>query len=126
MRPIEDWTEAELRALPVLRWDASPGIFDAAIVLPVPGELHDSGFRMMDFALVRGGVPFGLRSGGTDALSLVYRTERRGGIYDDLVSIRVDCLPNGLLRLFAPSGDLGLTCGLGLSSMDLTLVDRAG
>jgi len=120
-RPIAEWTLAEFQALPALRWNENPGQFGSAVVVPVPGELHDSGFRMMDLALCRDGVPFARRSSGTDSLHLVYLTGRQC----ESDSMRIDCLPCGLVRIFAPER-LALSCGPGLSSMDLALVNRRG
>lgn len=112
------WTIEQFRALPSRQWDQPVGPIDELVILPTD-EMHDSGFRCMDFAAVRNGVPFVLLSGCTDAMDLrVANAQRRGDCW------RLDMLPaSGLVRLFG-RGPISVTEAL--SSMDAVLCFGTG
>jgi len=104
-KPIADWTRADFEALPTRKWNEDVGLIDAIVILP-RRKIHDSGYRMMDFAAIRGNTPFCLLSGCSDALHF----EGIGGMGKFLgdswagpeaAGWLIDCLPkSGLLRLF--------------------------
>lgn len=81
--------------------------FNGCIIIPTK-EMHDSGFMCMKFALVQYDKVVGCVGGGSDVINI----NGIGGYGKDYVSAitsqkvsrvewRIDCLPNGLLRLFS-------------------------
>lgn len=120
------WTRKEFEAVPARKWNEDVGAFDSLIILPMR-QMHDSGYRCMDFIAVRDSVPVARLSGCSDVIHI-------GGIGgfncrdwvnefhgcpDRIkpVDWSVDCLrTSGLLRLF--SRNL-LTAGEALSSFEL-------
>ena len=126
---INEMTREDFGALPGRVWDEDIGEFDALIILPVKREeeLHDSGYRLLDFVAIRDGKPICRLSGRSDIIHL----DGIGGFGKDWQKYgkipktispsgwRMDCLPaSGLLRLSAREK---LTVGLSLSSFEIFL-----
>lgn len=94
-------------------WFSEPNIYD------VEG-LHDSGYRQMDFVLIKDEKPLCRAAGGSDVLHLGGIGGYKLGFYREKVKPigwSIDCLPkSGLLRLF--TGNL-LVAGSALSSFEI-------
>lgn len=83
--------------------------FNSVIIVPLSGQLHESGFRRMKFVyLKRDGEVAGVCGGPSDVLHLDgiggYGRDWQGGMDQQRIPISawsIDCLPNGCLRLFA-------------------------
>lgn len=84
--------------------------FNGCIIIPT-GELHDSGFMCMKFALTNIGKIVGCIGGGSDVVHIngIGGYGKYGKDYESAVisqkvprvSWQIDCLPNGLLRIFS-------------------------
>ena len=126
-------TRKEFDALPLRKWNENIGVFRSLVILPGRiKDMHDSGYRCMDFAAVdKNGEAICRLAGGSDVIHI----EGIGGYGNDWVkkfdgvpdkikpmAWSIDCLPkSGLLNLF-PRG--GMTCGAGLSSFEVYSVDE--
>ena len=83
--------------------------FNCVIIVPLEGDLHESGFRRMKFVyLARDGEIIGVGGGSSDVLHLDgiggYGQDWSAGLAQQNVPVSgwsIDCLPNGCLRLFA-------------------------
>lgn len=83
--------------------------FNGVVIIPTD-EMHDSGFRCMKFALVNYGKVVGCVGGGSDVIHLngIGGYGKFGEEWDrslntglmKRVDWSIDCLPNGLIRLF--------------------------
>lgn len=121
---IHAMTREEFRALPHRKWDEDIGGFDRLVIVPADdgAELHDSGYRLMDFAAVRDGKAICLLSGCSDVLHI-------GGVGGSLTerprrarAWSIDCLPtSGFLCLFdsVSRASGSMTSGSALSSFDI-------
>ena len=126
IKPFYDWTKKELEALPSREWNQDVNDFDSLIILPTK-QLHDSGFRCMDFIAVKDSQPFLRLSGCSDVIHIEgiggfgEWTPNRG--YPEFVVPKgwsVDCLKkSGLLRLFS---DGRLKVGVAISSFEVYAV----
>ncbi len=97
------------------------GLFDSLIILPGKSkDLHDSGYRVMDFVAVKNNKPICKLSGCSDVIHI--DGLRRLKNIDKLnKSWNIDCLPkSGLLRLFC--FDCDLKAGDALSSFDIIAI----
>lgn len=78
--------------------------FNGCIIIPTK-EMHDSGFMCMKFALVQHDKVVGCVGGGSDVVNINgiggYGKDYMSAITSQKVDWRIDCLPNGLLRLFS-------------------------
>lgn len=84
--------------------------FNGCIIIPTR-ETHDSGFKCMKFALTRYDKVVGCVGGGSDVVCIngiggygKYGRDFESAVISQKVSRvewRIDCLPNGLLRLFS-------------------------
>ena len=112
MKPYEDWTRAEFEALPVRKWNEDIGLVQSIIILPTE-NMHDSGYRCMDFVAIQESEPTYRLSGCSDVLHI-------GGIINEKIQhFSIDCLPvSGLLRLFSARRKL-LVIGDSLSDFDI-------
>ena len=91
--------------------------FNGFVIIPT-GQMHDSGFECMKFALTFNEEGVGCVGGGSDVINL--NGINGYGEYDDEYGIRVatrkgniidwtiDCLPCGLLRVFTSMYELKL------------------
>lgn len=100
-----------------LEYKRPTGKIDGFVIIPT-GELHDSGYGCMKFALTYHDEVVGCVGGGSDVIHLngicgygkydyEYQTRvrtRKGPIID----WRIDCLPCGLLRVFTMKFELEL------------------
>lgn len=88
--------------------------FNGVVIIPTD-EMHDSGFKCMKFALMNHSEVVGCVGGGSDIIHLngiggygQYGIEYETAVRTNMVkriNWDIDCLPNGLLRLFC-SGKL--------------------
>ena len=126
---ISEMTVKQFRELKHRKWDEEI-IFDCLIILPGSGrkhELHDSGYRCMDFVAVNRDKPLCLLSGCSDVIHINgiggfgYKwLDKYGGYPKTIppVAWSIDCLAkSGLLRLFTGSGKL--ICGTAFSSFEI-------
>lgn len=87
------------------------GEFNGIVIIPT-NEMHESGYRCMKFALVNYGEVVGCVGGGSDIIRLNgiggygnfenYEKTLKTGL-TKRVDWSIDCLPNGLIRLFCSS-----------------------
>ena len=124
---VNDMTRKDFDALPSRGWNEDIGEFDSLVILPGRvKEMHDSGFRCMDFVAVRKTVPICRLSGCSDVVHIngiggygKNWFSRVGGIPKTIepISWSIDCLAkSGLLRLFCRHN---LEAGEALSSFEL-------
>ena len=120
----------ELRKLPERGWQDEVCGITSIVIIPAnkKGGLHDSGYRVMDFAACHYGKAYVLLSGCSDVIHL-------GGIsgynnrdwYKDGHRVRrgpwsIDCLPkSGLLQIFC-GGEIEVGCAL--SSFEMYTKDE--
>ena len=85
------------------------GDFDSVVIIPT-GEMHDSGYMTMYFALIdKDGEPIGKISGISDIIhldgigGLGKNWLETGGVPSNIgiKAWKIDCLPCGYLRLFS-------------------------
>ncbi len=127
-KPCNEWTKAELKALPHREWNEEI-ICEGIIILPenLSEGLHDSGYRYMDFVAIKDDKPFCRLAGGADVIhinGIGGYGEWAGSIPKqiDPISWSIDCLPkSGLLRLFCGRP---LKCGPALSSFEVIALER--
>lgn len=127
MKHISEMTRKEFEAIKHRKWD-EPVEFDSMIILPGRiKDMHDSGYRCMDFVAVKDNEPVCLLSGCSDVIHIDgiggfgYKWLSRYGKCPDKVepvAWSIDCLPkSGLLRLFTGSGKM--RCDAALSSFEV-------
>jgi len=106
---IGDLTRRQLESIPHRNnWDDEIGLFDSLILLPArrKEELHDSGYRCIDFVAVREGKAICRLSGCSDVLHIngIGGYGKFTGTIPDtmpIMSWNMDCLPrSGLMQLF--------------------------
>jgi len=78
--------------------------FNGVVIIPT-NELHDSGFGCMKFALLNHSEVVGCVGGGSDVIQLngIGGYGKYNKNFTDMVKRidwSIDCLPNGLIRLF--------------------------
>lgn len=126
-KSVEYWTRKEFESLPCREWNQDIGEFNSLVILPTK-DIHDSGFRQMDFVAVKGTTPICRLSGCSDVIHIdgiggygyrwIERTTDRMKV--DAKGWCIDCLKtSGLLRIFS---DGHLKAGEALSSFDLFTV----
>ena len=129
IKDITQYTVNEFRALPKRKFGEDIGKFDSLIILPTRRK-HDSGYRCMEFVAVKGEIPICRMGGGSDVIHLLgidgYNCQRNEDYKKLFVrrttnvtfnaSLRIDCLPCGLLRIFC---HYQLKAGMDLSSFEL-------
>lgn len=128
MPTVEEMTTEEMKEFPHRDWNDSSIEFDSLVIIPgEEHELHDSGYRTMDFLAVKNDNPICLLSGCSDVIHL----DGIGGYGKDWISKgrgiptvvppkgwSMDCLPkSGLLRLWCYGNKL--TCGIAVSSFEV-------
>ena len=125
---IEDMTIEDFRALPERKWDKEITC-TSIIILPADEteELHDSGYRFLDFVAVKGSSAICRLSGISDVAHL----DGIGGYGYKWSSVNsgvpkmvrppgwtIDCLPkSGLLRMWPSSGVI--KAGPAMSSIEI-------
>lgn len=122
---INDMTREQIENCPVRNWDEDVGPFDYLIMLPME-DIHDSGYRCMDFVAVKENLPIARLSGCSDVIHISGigglgkrpRTEKNLFPREVLpVAWSIDCLKtSGLLRLFNYNQ---ITAGSALSSFEV-------
>lgn len=126
-RNLNDMTRAEFEILPFrTKWDSEEELFDSLIILP-GRDIHDSGYRCMDFVGIRDGKPICRLTGCSDVVHIEgiggfgYKwLEKYGKCPEkvDVVGWNFDCLrKSGLLRMFSGSHQVKVGCAL--SSFDV-------
>ncbi len=97
MKAADEMTVAELRAVPLL--PRMEDVLCRTVIIVPTEELHDSGWRSMEFILENEKGEVGRVGGWSDALhiegigSALYLNKRGAGW-------TIDCTPSGFLRLF--------------------------
>lgn len=133
IKPIEEWTIEEFENLPMRGWNQDIGNFDSLIILPTK-EIHDSGFRCMDFIAVKGENPIYRLSGCSDVIHI----DGINGLgscwfnkHNEIRTIKtipisawnIDCLrESGLLRIFCFGKSL--KAGTSISSFEIFSVEE--
>ena len=130
MKNLTQYTITEFRNLPKRKFGEDVGNFDSLVILPTRRK-HDSGYRCMEFVAVKGENPVCRMGGYSDVIHLlgldgfncfggndnkklfIRRTEN----ITFNAAFRIDCLPCGLLRIFASHNQL--KAGMDLSSFEL-------
>lgn len=125
---VGEMTRKDFAALPLRDgFDKDIGPFDSLVILPgTRRDMHDSGYRCMDFVACRGAEPICRLSGCSDVVHIDgiggfgYQWLKRYGRCPTEVPVtswNIDCLPkSGLLRLFS---DSGMRAGSALSSFEV-------
>lgn len=125
---IDEMTREEIENVPSRDWNESVDDFDSLIILPME-EIHDSGYRIMNFVAVTENKPVCKLSGCSDVINI----NGIGGMgkdwgkrgYPRLVkpeSWSIDCLKvSGLFRLFSSQN---LSAGRPLSSFEIFSVPK--
>lgn len=124
-KDINKMKRKEFELLPSRRWDENIGLFDSLIILPLR-EIHDSGYRCMDFIAVRDNEPICKLSGCSDCLEFNgiggygKNWPQKYGSSPRLIPPAawvMDCLPgSGLLRLWCADQ---IEAGMALSSFSI-------
>lgn len=124
---ILEMTKKELEALDHRQWNTEME-FDSLVIIPGRArDIHDSGYRCMDFVAVKDTEPICLLSGCSDVIHI----DGIGGLGKDWVKRygtvpaaippsgwSIDCLPkSGLLRIWP--GSRKMSCGPALSSFEI-------
>ena len=131
---INQMTREEMESLPHREWNEEME-FSSMIILPgYLHDLHDSGFRCMDFVAVENLEPLCLLAGGSDVIHI----DGIGGfgagwgrLYGAVPTSvpasgwSIDCLTkSGLLRIWPSSGRM--KCGPALSSFEIYALPTPG
>lgn len=97
------WTRNDFEALPdISELDEKPEIVDSLVILPTR-RLHDSGYRIMNFAVIVNNKPVCRLAGCSDVIKLGGTCGWNGKTPSEARPIvwSIDCLAtSGLLRLF--------------------------
>ncbi len=111
---INEMSAKQFRELPALDWKHDLEVYDSLVILPgLKKDMHDSGYRMMEFVAVKDNEPLGRIVGGSDVIHF----DGIGGYGKNWIDIygtvpkaippsgwSIDCLPaSGLLRIFPSS-----------------------
>ncbi len=124
---INNMTRKQFNAIPYRKKWNEDVVCDSIVILPgYSREIHDSGYRSMDFVAVKGGEPICRLSGCSDVIHVdgiggygFDWVKRYGGV-PKLVfpsSWSIDCLPkSGLLRMFCNGK---IVCSASLSSFEI-------
>lgn len=121
---IQKMSKKEFEAVPELEhWSDTIDDFDSLVILPTKRK-HDSGYRVMDFVVVKEGKAIVRISGCSDVLHIdgiggFGKWSADTGIPKSVVpkGWSIDCLPkSGLLRIFCNGS---LTTGMVVSSFEL-------
>jgi len=129
---VNDMTRKELEAVPIRENWHEEVRCDSVVILPGRArDLHDSGYRRMDFVAVSNGEPVCRLSACSDVVHIGglggygYRWYDRADALPKRVSPvawKVECLPeSGLLQLWARGG---VICGSAVSSFELWADDE--
>ena len=111
-------TRKEFEALPYRDKNKSI-VFDSLVILPgKAGDLHESGYRLMDFVAVIGNRPQCRLSGCSDIIRINGIRGHKEETYSISPSWSIDCLPkSGLLHIWP--GPYKMTCGPALPDFEI-------
>lgn len=127
-KDIQQMTRKEIENVPSRNWNEDIGEFDTLVILP-QRQIHDSGYRCMDFVACIGFKPIRRLSGCSDVIHIngiggYGKYVIGAGIPHLILPIgwSIDCLKvSGLLQIFS---DTKLTCGQALSSFEIYATPR--
>lgn len=127
-KTFERWTRKDFEALPdISELNEKPEIVDSLVILPTR-RLHDSGYRIMHFAVIVNNKPVCRMAGCTDVMKIGGTCGWNGKTsFDEISSITpvgwsIDCLAtSGLLRLFC---DTRIRLTPPYSTFDVFYLDR--
>ena len=97
MRPFKQWTRKEFEILPdISELDNCPEEADSLVILPT-NNLHDSGYRIMYFAVISDNKPICKIAGYSDVIELSSHSP-----FKQFAPLwHIDCLEvSGLLRIY--------------------------
>lgn len=130
---INDMTRKQFEAV-LYRTDWKQQIVCDYIVIMPSKKMHDSGYRYMDFVMVKDGKPLCRSSECSDVIHIDgmggygYTNRKEILNYSDLVERKawsIDCLKkSGLLRMWV--NNYSLVCGPSLSSFEIWAVKDEG
>jgi len=128
---IDGMTRKQFDELPYRQDTFESVTCDCIVILPgCVKDMHDSGYRCMDFVAVRKNEPVCRLSGCSDVIHIdgisgMGDAFMKTGAFPTMVkpkSWNIDCLAkSGLLRLWC--GHYQVRCGAGLSSFELVAID---
>lgn len=130
MSKINTMTRKQFNEVPWRKSWQKEVICDTLVILPgYSREMHDSGYRLMDFIAVKDDKPICRLSGCSDVLHIdgiggYGKWKPEGGIPKMVVPSgwSIDCLPkSGLLRLFCYGNIL---CTSALSSFEIYKIEK--
>jgi len=109
---LQDFQKIEFR----MSYNEAIGIFDSLIIMPRE-DLHESGYRKMDFIAVKDNKPTCKLGGCSDVIQMYVWAEMHPPLWS------IDCLPkSGLLRVFSAGNKI--KAGADLSSFELYSVEN--
>lgn len=129
VKDLNDYTKEEFAALPILGWKENVNGFNSLVIIPTD-QIHDSGFKCMEFVACRFNTPICRISGCSDVMHINgIGGFGLGGIrywdkipHNKPIDWSIDCLrTSGYLRLFT-SGYL--QTGTALSSFEIFSVSE--
>ena len=125
-KTIKEMQVEDFRKVPYREsWNSEVAGFNSLVIVPT-GEMHPSGYMMMDFVAVNDEeFPICRMSGISDTLEIngIGGYGERGiGKWAQPHSWTIDCLPCGLLRLFSDHN--ALKAGWDLSSFEVFYMEK--
>jgi hypothetical protein len=129
-KDLNDYTKEDFAALPILGWQEIAKDFNSLIIIP-NDEVHDSGFKCMEFVACRYNTPICRISGCSDVIHIDGIGDYGvGGIrswskrpISTPTDWSIDCLKtSGYLRLFTSGSSL--QSGTALSSFEIFSVNE--
>lgn len=123
-KTFERWTRKDFEALPdISELNEKPEIADSLVILPTR-RLHDSGYRIMHFAVIVNNKPVCKMMGCSDVMKIGGTAGYNGkATFSQIVPVgwSIDCLAtSGLLRLFC---DTRIRLTPPLSTFDVYYLD---
>ena len=127
---INNMTRKEFLQVPSREFVKNIGKFDSLVILPGNiKDMHDSGYRLMDFVAVLAGKPLCRLSGCSDVIHLDgiggFGFRKYEGIFKpiNIKGWSMDCLPkSGLIHIFCPP--YKLICGEAISSFEIYAIEN--
>jgi len=116
-KKVNEMTKKDFESIPYRKDWSTPVVFNSMVIIPGKAkDLHDSGYRCMDFVAIKGNTPICRLSGCSDVIHI----DGIGGYGDNWLKKygrvpneippsgwSIDCLPkSGLLRIWPCSGKM--------------------